>query len=150
MEGEEIVEKTENFKTFYTPVENRLLNVKKMYRTCWKTRLQSHFLSFWKRQPKTLLKRWKGIWIVICGKIRITEKKNLMRLIFSTGFFTVAVENYLSRIFLMISSTIALVWESFSISFSTFWMAYTMVAWSRPPNSSPMAFWLIWVISLTT
>lgn len=34
MEGEEIVEKTENFKTFYTPVENRLLNVKKMYRTC--------------------------------------------------------------------------------------------------------------------
>ena len=44
-----------------------------------------------------------------------------------------------SRMFLMISSTMALVWGSFFRSFSTWRMAYTTVEWSRPPKVWPIS-----------
>ena len=57
--------------------------------------------------------------------------------------------SYRSRIFLMMSSTIALVWGSFLMSFSTWRTAYTTVEWSRPPKVWPISTMDIWVISRT-
>lgn len=60
------------------------------------------------------------------------------------------VENQDSLIFLTISDTMPLKEGSFSMRDSTFWIAYTMVEWSRVPNSWPMDFMGIPVMVRTT
>lgn len=65
-------------------------------------------------------------------------------------FLSFKNRGYRSRIFLMISSTVALVLGSRVMFFSTCWVAYTTVEWSRPPNSAPTEAMGSWVISRTT
>lgn len=102
-----------------------------------------------KKKPKKKKRAGMGWWKTPDFSTKTgqgAKKRWFVRFYFSTT--TLFAQR--SRMFLMISSTVALMRGSFFIFLSTCWVAYTIVEWSRPPNSLPMAASGSCVISRTT